>query len=65
VAHLRTNRSHAFPPFAVPFRILYSANWHVKGGFQEKYATINHVIAPERGAYKKQQQNGDRQCMYY
>ena len=29
------------------------SDWHVEGGFYEKYATINHVIAPECGAYKK------------
>ena len=53
VAHVWTNRSHAFPPFAVPFHIVNGADWHVEGGFYEKYATINHVIAPECGAYKK------------
>ena len=41
------------PPFTVPSTSVNDSDWHVEGGFYEKYATINHVIAPEWGAYKK------------
>ena len=32
---------------------LNDSNWHVEGGSTKKNVTINHVIAPECGVYKK------------
>ena len=51
--HLRTDDSKHSPPFTVPSTSVNDSDCHVEGGFYEKYAKINHVIAPEWGAYKK------------
>jgi hypothetical protein len=41
------------PPSTRHSASLNDSNWHVKGGSTKKNATINHVIAPECSAYKK------------
>ncbi len=43
----------AFPPFDAPFGIFKQFELERQRWFFEKNATINHVIAPECSAYKK------------
>ncbi len=43
----------AFPPFDAPFGIFTRFELARRRWFHEKNMTINHVIAPECGAYKK------------
>jgi hypothetical protein len=43
----------AFPPFDAPFGIFKRFKLARQRWFYEKNATINHVIAPECSAYKK------------
>ena len=43
----------ASPPFDAPSGIIKRFELACRRWFYEKNATINHVIAPECGAYKK------------
>jgi hypothetical protein len=45
-------RTHA-PPSMGHSASLNNLNWHVKGCSTKKTPTINHVIAPKCGTYKK------------